>query len=115
MHVHVMSAYPQKRTLGFSREMSALCQEQRSAAALDHLLSKGHVMRAVLCPTLTNTQALLTRLEAGVHVPRSEQREVVRLLYVATRHQVEALADCYSGRVGLQSKSHSVVCTLPLG
>lgn len=94
MHVHVISAYPQKRTLGFSREMSALCQEQRSAAALDHLLSKGHVMRAVLCPTLTNTQALLTRLEAGVHVPRSEQREVVRLLYVATRHQVKALADC---------------------
>jgi hypothetical protein len=24
----------------------------------------------------------------------SEQREVVRLLYVATRHQVKALADC---------------------
>jgi hypothetical protein len=32
--------YPQKRTLGFSREMSALCQKQRSAASLDHLLSK---------------------------------------------------------------------------
>jgi hypothetical protein len=62
-----------------------------------------------------NTQALLARLEAGVHVPRSEQREVVRLLYVATRHQVKALADCYSGRVGLQCKSHCVVCTLPLG
>ena len=41
--------------------------------------------------------------------------EVVRLLYVATRHQVKALADCYSGRVGLQCKSHCVVCTLPLG
>ena len=72
-------------------------------------------MHAVLCEALTNTQALLARLEAGVHVPRSEQREAVRLLYVATRHQVKALADCYSGRVGLQCKSHSVVCTLPLG
>ena len=46
----------------------------------------------MLCEALTNTQALLTRLEAGVTVPRQEQREVVRLLYVATRHQVKALA-----------------------
>jgi hypothetical protein len=38
-------------------------------------------LHAVLCEALTNTQALLARLEAGVHVPRSEQREVVRLLY----------------------------------
>ena len=29
--------------------------------------------------------------------------------------KVARLADCYSGRVGLQCKSHSVVCTLPLG
>jgi hypothetical protein len=29
---------------------------------------------------------------AGVTVPRDRQREVVRLLYVATRHQVKALA-----------------------
>jgi hypothetical protein len=49
-------------------------------------------VHAVLCEALTNTQALLTRLEAGVTVPRQEQREVVRLLYVATRHQVKALA-----------------------
>jgi hypothetical protein len=41
-----------------------------------------------------STQALLTRLEAGVTVPRNEQREIVRLLYVATRHQVRALAAC---------------------
>ena len=34
------------------------------------------------------------RLEAGVTVPRDQQREVVRLLYVATRHQVQALAAC---------------------
>ena len=33
--------YPQKRTLGFTREMSALCQKQTSAASLDHLVSKG--------------------------------------------------------------------------
>jgi hypothetical protein len=34
-------------------------------------------------------------LEArGVQVARAEQREVVRLLYVATRNQVKALAAC---------------------
>src|SRR5262249_11157941 len=50
-------------------------------------------LHAVLCEALTNTQALLTRLESGrVCVPRQEQRGVVRLLYVATRHQVQALA-----------------------
>ena len=48
-------------------------------------------LHAVLCAALTNTQALLTRLEAGVTVPRNDQREIIRLLYVATRHQVAAL------------------------
>jgi hypothetical protein len=51
-------------------------------------------LHAVLCTALTNTQALLTRLEAGVTVPRDQQREIVRLLYVATRHQVKALTAC---------------------
>jgi len=49
-------------------------------------------LHAVLCEALTNSRALLTRLETGVTVPRDQQREVVRLLYVATRHQVKALA-----------------------
>jgi hypothetical protein len=49
-------------------------------------------LHAVLCEAVTNTQALLARLEAGVTVPRQEQREIVRLLYVATRHQVKALS-----------------------
>jgi hypothetical protein len=31
-------------------------------------------------------------LEAGVTVPRQDQREIVRLLYVSTRHQVRALS-----------------------
>jgi hypothetical protein len=53
---------------------------------------KARSLHAVLCEALTNTQALLTRMEAGVVVPREQQREIVRLLYVATRHQVEALA-----------------------
>ena len=48
-------------------------------------------LHAVLCEALTNTQALLTRLEAGVTVPRDQQREIVRLLYVATRNQAKAL------------------------
>jgi hypothetical protein len=49
-------------------------------------------LHAVLCEALINAQALLARLEAGVTVPRDQQREVVRSLYVATRHQVKALA-----------------------
>ena len=55
-------------------------------------LPRARSLHAVLCEALTNTQALLARLESGVCVPRPEQREVVRLLYVATRHQVKALA-----------------------
>ena len=47
---------------------------------------------AVLCEAVINTQAPLARLEAGVTVPRDQQREVVRVLYVATRHQARALA-----------------------
>jgi hypothetical protein len=62
----------------------------------DNVRSIGRAARrplhAVLCEALTNTQALLMRLEAGVTVPRDQQREVVRLLYVATRHQVRALS-----------------------
>ena len=49
-------------------------------------------VHTVLCEAVINTQAPLARLEAGVTVPRDQQREVVRLLYVATRHQVKALA-----------------------
>jgi len=56
------------------------------------LVPRQRSLHAVLCQALTNSRALLTRLESGVTVPRQEQREVVRLLYVATRHQVKALA-----------------------
>jgi hypothetical protein len=54
-------------------------------------------LHAVLCEALTNTQALLARLEAGVHVPRAaaggaREREVVRELYVQTRRQLKALS-----------------------
>ena len=48
-------------------------------------------LHAVLVESLNSTQALLQRLEAGVTVPRDQQREIIRLLYVATRHQVKAL------------------------
>jgi hypothetical protein len=34
----------------------------------------------------------MRRLEDGITVPKDAQREVVRLLYVATRRQVQALA-----------------------
>src|SRR6516162_5995539 len=56
------------------------------------LVPRQRSLHAVLCEALTNTQALLARLESGVSVPRDQQREVVRLLYVATRYQVKALA-----------------------
>ena len=56
--------------------------------------AKQRPLHAVLCEALTNTQALLSRLEHGVTVPKDQQREIVRLLYVATRHQVKALAAC---------------------
>ena len=56
------------------------------------LVPRQRSLHAVLVENLNSTQALLTRLESGrVCVPRQEQREVVRLLYVATRHQVKAL------------------------
>jgi hypothetical protein len=42
---------------------------------------------------LTNTRALLQRLELGVHVrPEGQARERVRELYVATRNQARALS-----------------------
>jgi hypothetical protein len=57
------------------------------------LVPRQRSIHAVLVENLNSTQALLTRLESGrVCVPRQEQREVIRLLYVATRHQVKALA-----------------------
>src|SRR5262249_27986642 len=57
------------------------------------LVPRQRSIHAVLVESLNSTQALLTRLESGrVCVPRQEQREIVRLLYVATRHQVKALA-----------------------
>jgi hypothetical protein len=59
------------------------------------LVPRQRSIHAVLVENLNSTQALLTRLESGrVCVPRQEQREVVRLLYVATRHQVKALTAC---------------------
>jgi hypothetical protein len=57
------------------------------------LVPRARSLHAVLCESLVNTKALLTRLETtGVYVARAEQREIIRLLYVATRHQAKALA-----------------------
>ena len=56
------------------------------------LVPRQRSIHAVLVESLNATRTLLTRLEAGVTVPREQQREIVRLLYVATRHQVKALA-----------------------
>ena len=73
--------------------------EPPAPANVSTLAPKGAQRRslhAVLVESLNTTQALLARLEAGVSVPRpgGQQREVVRLLYVAARHQRDALAAC---------------------
>jgi hypothetical protein len=50
------------------------------------------LLHAVLFESPKQTRELLNRLELrGVQVTRAEQREVVRLSYVATRNQVKAL------------------------
>ena len=52
-------------------------------------------LHALLVGVRNQAQALLDRLETrGVYVPKDQQREVVRLLYLATRNQVRALAAC---------------------
>ena len=53
---------------------------------------KQRSLHATLVESLTSMRALLQRLELGVHVPRDQQRETVRALYVQTRRQVQALA-----------------------
>jgi hypothetical protein len=58
------------------------------------LVPRQRSIHAVLVENLNSTRALLRRLESGVHVPRDQQREIVRLLYVATQHQVKALTAC---------------------
>jgi hypothetical protein len=68
-----------------ARARPGVCLELRPGA-------KQRSLHAVLVESLNSTQALLTCLEAGVTVPWNQQREIVRLLYVATRHQVKALA-----------------------
>ena len=57
-------------------------------------LPKARSLYAVLCQALIDTQSLLVRLEAGVHVLEAGQRETVRQLYVASRAQVKALTAC---------------------
>jgi hypothetical protein len=49
-------------------------------------------LHAVLVESLNATRALQRRLEDGVCVPKDAQREIVRLLFIATQHQVKALA-----------------------
>jgi len=55
-------------------------------------LPKSRSVHVVLVESLNSTRALQRRLEDGVCVPKDAQREIIRLLYVATRHQVKALA-----------------------
>jgi hypothetical protein len=57
------------------------------------LVPRQRSIHAVLVENLNSTRALLRRLELGVHIVRQEQREVIRLLYVATQHQAKALME----------------------
>jgi hypothetical protein len=54
-------------------------------------LPKARSLHATLCEALSNSRALLNRLENGICAPPGEAREVVRQLYVCTRQQVHAL------------------------
>ena len=49
-------------------------------------------LHAMLVENLNSTRALQRRLEDGVCVPKDAQREIVRLLFIATRQQLKALA-----------------------
>jgi hypothetical protein len=55
-------------------------------------LRKARPLHAVLIENLNSTKALLRQLEDGVTVSDDAQCEIVRLLFVATRDQVKALA-----------------------
>ena len=67
-------------------------------------LPKARSLHAVLCEALTNTRALLTRLEAGVMVPRDQQWEVVRELYVQTRATARRTGSgVAAGRAGMMT------------
>jgi hypothetical protein len=55
-------------------------------------LPKSRGLHAVLVENLNSTRALLARLESGVTVLKDQQREIIRLLYVSTRHQAKALS-----------------------
>ena len=62
--------------------------DEFAALALRH----SRPLHAVLVENLNSTRALQRRLEDGVCVPKDAQREIVRLLFIATRQQVTALA-----------------------
>ena len=55
-------------------------------------LRKARSLRAVLAENLNAARALLRRLEDGVTVSADAQCEIIRLLFVATRDQVQALS-----------------------
>jgi hypothetical protein len=55
-------------------------------------LRRSRSLHAVLAENLNSARALLRHLEDGISVPRHQDREVIRLLFVASRHQEKALA-----------------------
>jgi hypothetical protein len=58
--------------------------------------SKPRSIHSVIADTLAHTQALLTRLEAGVYAPTDKRsyEVVVRDLYLQTQKQLAALSAC---------------------
>ena len=55
-------------------------------------LRRSRPLHAMLAENLNSTKALLRQLEDGVTVSDDAQCETIRLLFVSTRHQLEALA-----------------------
>jgi hypothetical protein len=71
-----------------------LLNEPLLSANLSTLVPRERSLHAVLCGSLTNTQALIARLERGVQAPPGQARVAVRELYVQTRRQLKALSAC---------------------
>jgi hypothetical protein len=49
-------------------------------------------LHAVLSDVCAHTEVLARRLEGGVSVRGEDEREAIRVLYLATRRQLEAIA-----------------------
>jgi hypothetical protein len=69
---------------------SLICEPLPPANVIS--LRRSRSLRAILAENLNATQALQRRLEDGVVVSQDAECEIIRLLFVATRQQLQALS-----------------------